>query len=209
VCLRKSVSKLPPTILSANQKSSEVKVKIRPLDFPEFPRQSNGGAATGANAVSSTQSETESVAQTQAATTSETAEEDNNTQQSNKDDNVPQKDIAQPALSETAAETGDASNSDDPTHKADPTLALTDNTEKLAVNDNDEATESLSSDTSENEEEDPAQPSDKGKDDMREDNIRVKRTKLSPPRTLEMTLFDRLEKMYGAGIKRLLAAQYR
>jgi DNA polymerase alpha-associated DNA helicase A len=32
---------------------------------------------------------------------------------------------------------------------------------------------------------------------------------LKPPRTLETTLFDRLEKMYGPGIKRLLNVQYR
>jgi len=32
---------------------------------------------------------------------------------------------------------------------------------------------------------------------------------LEPPRTLETTLFDRLEKMYGPGIKRLLNVQYR
>lgn len=32
---------------------------------------------------------------------------------------------------------------------------------------------------------------------------------LIPPRTLETTLFDRLEKMYGPGIKRLLNVQYR
>ena len=33
--------------------------------------------------------------------------------------------------------------------------------------------------------------------------------KLVPPRTLETTLFDRLEKMYGTGIKRMLKIQYR
>ncbi|KAG7529812.1 hypothetical protein FFLO_05399 [Filobasidium floriforme] len=32
---------------------------------------------------------------------------------------------------------------------------------------------------------------------------------LRPPRTLETTLFDRLERIYGPGIKRLLAVQYR
>ncbi|KAH7882939.1 AAA domain-containing protein [Phlebopus sp. FC_14] len=38
---------------------------------------------------------------------------------------------------------------------------------------------------------------------------RTKRPSLRPPRTLETTLFDRLEKMYGPGIKRLLNVQYR
>ncbi|KJA25231.1 hypothetical protein HYPSUDRAFT_64818 [Hypholoma sublateritium FD-334 SS-4] len=33
--------------------------------------------------------------------------------------------------------------------------------------------------------------------------------KLTPPRTLETTLFDRLESMYGASIKRMLEVQYR
>ncbi|KAG2366360.1 AAA domain-containing protein [Suillus spraguei] len=36
-----------------------------------------------------------------------------------------------------------------------------------------------------------------------------KRTGLRPPRTLETTLFDRLERMYGPDIKRLLNIQYR
>lgn len=36
-----------------------------------------------------------------------------------------------------------------------------------------------------------------------------KRPGLRPPRTLETTLFDRLERMYGPGIKRLLNVQYR
>lgn len=37
----------------------------------------------------------------------------------------------------------------------------------------------------------------------------VKLTGLRPPRTLETTLFERLEKMYGPSIKRLLNIQYR
>jgi DNA polymerase alpha-associated DNA helicase A len=36
-----------------------------------------------------------------------------------------------------------------------------------------------------------------------------RRTELKAPRTLETTLFDRLERIYGPGIKRLLAVQYR
>ena len=35
------------------------------------------------------------------------------------------------------------------------------------------------------------------------------RPRLKPPRTLETTLFDRLEKLYGTGIKRVLQVQYR
>jgi DNA polymerase alpha-associated DNA helicase A len=37
----------------------------------------------------------------------------------------------------------------------------------------------------------------------------VRPTVLRPPRTLETTLFDRLEKMYGPSIKRMLNVQYR
>ena len=37
----------------------------------------------------------------------------------------------------------------------------------------------------------------------------LRRGALKPPRTLETTLFDRLERMYGPGIKRLLNVQYR
>jgi DNA polymerase alpha-associated DNA helicase A len=37
----------------------------------------------------------------------------------------------------------------------------------------------------------------------------TKTTGLRPPRTLETTLFDRLEQMYGPSIKRLLDVQYR
>jgi DNA polymerase alpha-associated DNA helicase A len=36
-----------------------------------------------------------------------------------------------------------------------------------------------------------------------------KQAVLRPPRTLETTLFDRLEKMYGSSIKRMLDVQYR
>lgn len=35
------------------------------------------------------------------------------------------------------------------------------------------------------------------------------RPRLKPPRTLETTLFDRLEILYGQGIKRVLNTQYR
>lgn len=32
---------------------------------------------------------------------------------------------------------------------------------------------------------------------------------LTPPRTLELTMFERLERMYGPGIKCMLTVQYR
>ncbi|TFY56402.1 hypothetical protein EVJ58_g7668 [Rhodofomes roseus] len=50
----------------------------------------------------------------------------------------------------------------------------------------------------------PAEPVD----DQESRRIFLK-NELRPPRSLETTLFDRLEKMYGPGIKRLLNVQYR
>jgi DNA polymerase alpha-associated DNA helicase A len=41
------------------------------------------------------------------------------------------------------------------------------------------------------------------------ETLRKKSTGLQPPRTLETTLFDRLEAMYGPSIKRMLEIQYR
>lgn len=40
-------------------------------------------------------------------------------------------------------------------------------------------------------------------------SISSERIVLVPPRTLETTLFDRLEKMYGTSIKKMLEIQYR
>lgn len=40
-------------------------------------------------------------------------------------------------------------------------------------------------------------------------SIRGGKTLLVPPKTLETTLFDRLENMYGSGVKRMLDVQYR
>ncbi|KAF8556616.1 P-loop containing nucleoside triphosphate hydrolase protein [Imleria badia] len=47
------------------------------------------------------------------------------------------------------------------------------------------------------------------KDGLESEKKSSKRSGLRPPRTLETTLFDRLERMYGPGIKRLLNVQYR
>ena len=41
------------------------------------------------------------------------------------------------------------------------------------------------------------------------DNLMIEKHPLKPPKTLETTLFDRLETMYGDGIKRVLQVQYR
>ncbi|KAF9523770.1 AAA domain-containing protein [Crepidotus variabilis] len=55
---------------------------------------------------------------------------------------------------------------------------------------------------------------DDSEDDLAEATTRMSvaskgSEKLVPPKTLETTLFDRLESMYGAGIKRMLDVQYR
>ncbi|KIK68283.1 hypothetical protein GYMLUDRAFT_154386 [Collybiopsis luxurians FD-317 M1] len=50
----------------------------------------------------------------------------------------------------------------------------------------------------------PESNANKAKIDVRPRNILLR-----PPRTLETTLFDRLESMYGPGIKRMLNVQYR
>lgn len=42
-----------------------------------------------------------------------------------------------------------------------------------------------------------------------EDNFLPTRLSLRPPRSLEMTLFGRLERLYGPAIKRILTIQYR
>jgi DNA polymerase alpha-associated DNA helicase A len=46
------------------------------------------------------------------------------------------------------------------------------------------------------------------KDDKKNERPKKQRA-LRPPRSLEVTMFDRLEKMYGPGIKRMLNVQYR
>ncbi|KAK4686643.1 hypothetical protein P7C73_g3483, partial [Tremellales sp. Uapishka_1] len=76
--------------------------------------------------------------------------------------------------------------------------------------------------TSHDEEVEPSQPEervrDHGGDDQRSDDSSALspdmshpklKTQLRPPRTLETTLFDRLERLYGNGIKRVLEVQYR
>jgi DNA polymerase alpha-associated DNA helicase A len=47
------------------------------------------------------------------------------------------------------------------------------------------------------------------RDGVAQMSISSERLVLVPPRTLETTLFDRLEKMYGTSIKKMLKIQYR
>ncbi|TFK53080.1 P-loop containing nucleoside triphosphate hydrolase protein [Heliocybe sulcata] len=65
-------------------------------------------------------------------------------------------------------------------------------------------TESLGSDEEEGDEK-PGKPAPKPASESDKKSIKG----LRPPRSLEITLFDRLEKMYGPGIKRMLDVQYR
>lgn len=72
------------------------------------------------------------------------------------------------------------------------------------------------SEGSENDEEDPivaeeasAEPEESPEVTKKVPKKAKGRGELRPPRTLETTLFDRLENMYGPGIKRMLNVQYR
>jgi DNA polymerase alpha-associated DNA helicase A len=51
-----------------------------------------------------------------------------------------------------------------------------------------------------------AKPSNKSSDAP---SASPRRSRLRPPRSLEETLFQRLERIYGPGIKRMLTVQYR
>jgi DNA polymerase alpha-associated DNA helicase A len=81
-------------------------------------------------------------------------------------------------------------------------------TKELAINEEDTKTTGKAEPIA-TKEDGEASSDEPAKDDMKEENVTVRRTRLDPPRTLETTMFDRLERMYGAGIKRLLAVQYR
>lgn len=59
---------------------------------------------------------------------------------------------------------------------------------------------------SEESEDAPSTKPVRGKDSLAKSRTAAK---LIPPRTLETTLFDRIEDMYGTGIKRMLTVQYR
>ena len=84
-------------------------------------------------------------------------------------------------------------------HPSDTAKPMEKKYDDTAAPEGDEASGS----TSENEDKPPAMPSDDA------GSRQLRANKLTPPRSLETTLFDRLEKMYGPGIKRLLNVQYR
>jgi|ERR1700722_1466744 len=52
-------------------------------------------------------------------------------------------------------------------------------------------------------------PPDKSNIAATKEKKKGQRSGLRPPRTLETTLFDRLEEMHGPGVKRMLNVQYR
>lgn len=69
--------------------------------------------------------------------------------------------------------------------------------------------EASQSSESEGSEDDKAVKSAKAPSNRPPAAAKVPSKRLRPPRSLETTLFDRLEKMYGPGIKRMLNVQYR
>ena len=88
--------------------------------------------------------------------------------------------------------------------------------EETSPNDIDaDASESSDSEESEEDELQPNAPSptvDEKITEKAKSKPKKKETRrgiLRPPRTLETTMFDRLEKMYGPSIKRMLTVQYR
>lgn len=173
-----------------------MKVKIRSLDFPEksdVPQSDTSKAAEGASeaksceegslAGGSTAADSGSPVEVNAPVQSETAEEE-------------------PASLVEAKPQGKSEESE----AADQQIVQ--DTRELAINE--EGTkEAGNADPVAAEENVEASSDEPAKDDMKEENVTVRRTRLDPPRTLETTMFDRLERMYGAGIKRLLAVQYR
>ena len=83
--------------------------------------------------------------------------------------------------------------------------------QKLSSSDTDTDTDSdsVKGDTVIAQEDVSSSPPDDVEPRPKSSGVPDKRPILRPPRTLETTLFDRLEKMYGPGIKRLLNVQYR
>ena len=78
--------------------------------------------------------------------------------------------------------------------------------------DDDEASASEGQSSSSDDEGDPAltaDPDEPLKSAPKDPRKAGSRPVLRPPRTLETTLFERLENMYGPGIKRMLTVQYR
>ncbi|KAL7283392.1 hypothetical protein ACG7TL_002822 [Trametes sanguinea] len=72
-----------------------------------------------------------------------------------------------------------------------------------------DAEESESTEDEEGDSEIAADPEESAKAKPRDPRKPGSHALLRPPRTLETTLFERLEKMYGPGIKRMLTVQYR
>ncbi|KAJ9103336.1 hypothetical protein QFC19_004434 [Naganishia cerealis] len=157
---------LPPTILSANQKSSEIKVKLKPVDFPgNVARLDTSNSGVDPNGVS-----------------------------------------LDPTLGQAGAEAAEADTGAREMGTADIESVAEGLTILPLTEDRDAKT---SDDTATVEDSMASKDTPTSANSMKENNAALKRPKLSLPRTLEMTLFDRLEKTYGAGIKRLLAVQYR
>ncbi|KAJ9114628.1 hypothetical protein QFC22_005501 [Naganishia vaughanmartiniae] len=192
---------LPPTILSANQKAAPTKVKIKPLNFPELvacekakpvgvdstgacpePTVQPADAVPSTVEVASQATDETSVASLIQGTENLPVNDDNDTEKPEQAATA-DKDPKEDAPSSDSMEQSNTPSDEDDEEKP----------EEARIAEDVEAPK------------EQATPSN----GMKKSKTTSKRPKLSPPRTLEMTLFDRLEKMYGAGIKRLLAVQYR
>ena len=192
------LGQLPPTILSAKQKTSAVKVKVRPLDFPET--KSVLGEASPAGTLSADDATAQPIdGPVKADSPSDAPELDESGSFEAADSKEDQ-----PAAPQSPALGLESQKVSRQAGKA--TLYTAQSSKDQVINE----TADLSDDPYPREGIDGENSSDElVKDDMQEDNPSVRRTRLEPPRTLETTMFDRLERMFGAGIKRLLSVQYR
>lgn len=196
---------LPPTILSAKQKVSEGKVKVKPLDFPETSRAS--GPDTPAEAPTANDTATQPT--TCAVEAEWTTGGDAVTVTPVASDSAADAEAeikTKPSVQDSAVLNAHLQRDSVPLDSA--TEQLTPNTGKSII-DEKKAQESINGDLDLEEKAEGTSSDEPVKDDMREENNNVRRTRLEPPRSLETTMFDRLERMFGAGIKRLLSVQYR
>jgi hypothetical protein len=211
--------------LSANQKSAVTKVKIKALDFPDSvacekttPSEIDSAGPAAEDTRKSPHADlstAQAAAQDTGTAPMETlaagienldVNDDNKNQQANcsiveSNGALPESAESQPGIDASSAATKEHEASASSVESTTESIVTQPMNDDIDMEKSDESvTPAVVVDSKDN-----ATPSN----GMKEINTSSKRPKLSPPRTLEMTLFDRLEKMYGAGIKRLLAVQYR
>ncbi|KAJ9095628.1 hypothetical protein QFC21_005499 [Naganishia friedmannii] len=216
---------LPPTLLSANQKSAVTKVKLKPLDFPNAVASEKSkpsevdtagppieSATSLPDAASSTMDADAQETGTSAAEIIAKGLEKLPTQDEDESEQAKPKTVDTVSASTQSTEShsdNDASSTATMEQEARPSSleSTEEGTQTVLVKaeKNRELPDRMAAPVEVKNPADMATPPN----GMKETNTSSRRPRLSPPRTLEMTLFDRLEKMYGAGIKRLLAVQYR